>query len=36
MSKFEELKEESYVGLCKLDNEQKNIINKNPHCAEFF
>jgi hypothetical protein len=25
-----------YVGLCKMNKEEKEIIKKNPHCAEFF
>ena len=25
-----------YIGLGKLDNKEKQIIKKNPHCAEFF
>jgi hypothetical protein len=25
-----------YVGICKLNKEEKEIIQKNPHCAEFF
>jgi hypothetical protein len=37
MSKFEEIKDNNaYLGLCKLEPNQKDIINKNPHCAEFF
>ena len=25
-----------YIGVCKLNKEEKDIIEKNPHCAEFF
>ena len=28
--------EDLYVGLCKIDDSKKNIIKKNPHCAEYF
>ena len=32
-----ELQEDNYnVGVCKLNEEEKDIIRKNPHCAEFF
>ena len=34
---FTEIKPETYyLGLCKLSPEQKSLVNKNPHCAEFF
>lgn len=37
MSKFSDLKNNNfYLGLCKLDTEEKKIVYKNPHCGEFF
>jgi hypothetical protein len=37
MENFDEIKgNEYYIGLCKIDDKQKKIIKKNPHCAEFF
>jgi hypothetical protein len=37
MSIFNNIKnKESYLGLCKLDAEEKKIVYKNPHCGEFF
>jgi len=36
MEKFDIIKDEYYLGLCKLDDTMKDIAKKNPHCAEFF
>ena len=37
MNKFQHINEnELYYGICKLNSKDKNIIYKNPHCAEFF
>ena len=37
MNKFQHINEnELYYGICKLNSKDKNVIYKNPHCAEFF
>jgi hypothetical protein len=37
MNKFQHINEnELYYGICKLKSNEKDIIYKNPHCAEFF
>ena len=37
MNKFQHINEnELYYGICKLNSKDKDIIYKNPHCAEFF
>ena len=37
MQTFDEIKaNQLYVATCKMNNSEKEIARKNPHCAEFF